>query len=127
MSYRNDFREGQSEFYWSAPRVFGMILLVVVFGYAIGFLATGGDLAIYRFWAPKQANAQREVFKNTQSFVDGKITHLSLLRLQYQEAEPGSPSQAALRTMIVTEAATVDEGKLPADLVAFVNSLKGRI
>lgn len=127
MSYRTDFNEVQKETYWSIPRIFAVVLLVVTLGYGLAFLATGGDLAIYRFWAPKRANAQREVFKNTQSFVDGKITYLSQLRLQYMEAEPGSPSQSALRTMIVTEASTVDEDKLPPDLAAFVNSLKGRI
>ncbi len=90
------------------------------------FLATGGDLAIYRFWAPKQENAKREVFENTQSYVQGKTEYLSRLRYQYQTLPEGS-QKAALRTLILSEASTVDNNKLPADLQLFIQQLKGAI
>jgi hypothetical protein len=123
--YRDEFKRAQRETLWSLPRVV-MVLTAVFLGcYALGFLITGGDLAIYRFWAPKQENARRVVFENTQSFVQGKAEYLSKLRFQYQESEPGSVHQKSLRTLILSEASTVDESKLPPDLQVFLDSLKG--
>ncbi len=106
------------------PRVFLGLIVFMIGVYAIGFLATGGDLAIYRFWAPKQENARRVVFENTQSYVQGKQEYLSRLRFQYQTAEPGA-GKDALRTLIVSEASTVDTDKLSPDLQAFVRSMGG--
>ncbi len=121
--YRDEFKETQKEFYWSVPRAaLGLLTAMLVF-YAIGFLATGGDLAIYRFWAPKQANAQRAVFVETQSFVQGKIAHLADLQLAYEQAE--GPQRAMLRTDILREAAQIDNDKLPPDLAGFISGLKG--
>lgn len=123
MNYRDEFRDIEREVFWTAPRAIfaGFCVLVVMYGF--GFLATGGDLAIYRFWAPKQENAKRVVFENTQSYVQGKVEYLSRLRLQYQSADPASTQRAALRTMILTEASTVDRGKLPPDIQGFLSSL----
>lgn len=119
MSYRDDFTNIERDTYWSFPRVFlGLIVLVIAL-YGIGFLATGGDLAIYRFWAPKRANAERQVFENTQGYVEGKIEYLNRLRFQYQD-DP----RPSLRIMILTEASTVDNNKLPLDLQSFIQNLK---
>ena len=123
--YRDDFKEGQSQFYWSVPRVALALLLTITLMYGLGFLMTGGDLAIYRFWAPKQENARRLVFTQTDSFVEGKISSISQERLAYESADEGSAQQKALRTMILSEAAQVDNAKLPRDMQAFINLLKG--
>lgn len=124
MSYRSDFNDVQREAYWSAPRVFLAMVVGLVALYALGFLATGGDLAIYRYWAPKQENAKRVVFENTQSYVQGKQEFISRLRYQYQSAEPGAQKEA-LRSLILSEAANVDNGKLSPDVQAFLRSIGG--
>lgn len=100
-----------------------VLLAVIVVMYGIGFLVTGGDLAMYRFWAPKQENARRVVFGNTQSYVQGKIDYLSRLKFQYQSAD--GDQKEALRGLILSEASNVDETKLPASLQAFIASLGG--
>lgn len=118
--YKDEFREAERLGYWSLPRALmaGLVLMVALYGF--GFLATGGDLAIYQFWAPKRANAERQVFENTQGYVQGKVEYLNRLRYQYQD-EPRS----SLRLMILTEASTVDNSKLPLDLQGFITGLKG--
>ena len=121
--YRDDFREVQSDAIWSAPRVALLALIFLVGIYGLGFLATGGDLAIYRFWAPKQENAKRVVFENTQSYVQGKQEYISRLRYQYQNAE-GSQKDG-LRTLILSEAANVDNAKLSPDLQTFLRGIGG--
>ena len=123
--YRDDFRQVEADSWWTLPRAFMALVVAGVVIYALGFLATGGDLFIYKFWAPKQENVRRQVFENTQSFVQGKVEYLSKLRFQYQEAEPGSTHRTALRMLIISEASTIDNEKLPLDLQAFVGGLKG--
>lgn len=122
--YRDTFREVQRETFWSIPRIFLAVLVILLGSYGLGFLATGGDLAIYRFWAPKQENAKRAVFENTQSYVQGKQEYISRLRYQYQTADPGAQREA-LKTLILSEAANVDNSKLSSDVQAFLRSIGG--
>jgi hypothetical protein len=130
MDYRDDFRGVAREIYWSLPRILAVVLCVVIVAYVIGFFVTGGDLIIYRVFAPRYENAKRNVFEQTQSYVDGKIAYLSTLRLDYEsaKAQPGAEiRRESLRRLIVTEAAQVDNAKLPDDLRVFVSDLKAGV
>ena len=99
------------------------VILFAALIVGIDFAGNAYGLWSYTFWAPKQANAERKVFVNTNSYVQGKIDYLSRLRLVYKSSD--SPAQkAALKETILSEAANVDNDKLPADLQVFINSLK---
>ena len=123
MSYRDDVRSVQSEVFWSLPRIVLAGLISIVLIYGAGFLMTGGDLAIYSFWAPKQANAENRVFHETQAFTDGKITYIG--RLCAESAKADGAQKAALDNEIVDEASTVNINKLPADEQGGVSRAKG--
>lgn len=123
MAYRDEFRSAERDVFWSLPRVALVILLALVFLYGIGFFATGGDLAIYSFWAPKQANVERQVFENTQSYVQGKIQNLS--QLCYAEQQATGAQKSALDSEIRNESVTIQGSKLPTDEQACVDRAKG--
>ena len=99
------------------PAIGGLLALWLLLN-----LAIGGSLFHFRFWAPQIRDAQREVFEQSQSYVQGKISHLSRLRLDYETAAEG-PQRAAFRRTILTEAETVDPEHLPESLRLFVASL----
>ncbi len=122
MAYRDDVREIQSEGLWTLPRFLVGLVLFMAITFGVGFLATGGSLLTYKFWAPKQANAERQVFENTQSYVQGKTEYLTRLRFQYGSAE--GAQKIALKQLILDEASTVDNNKLPVDLQGFIAGLK---
>lgn len=123
MPYREDFREGQSNFYWSLPKVLGGIIACLIALFIIGFIATGGDLLTYSFWAPKQAQAENNVFHQTQAYTDGKIQDIG--KLCFDESKADGAQKAALDSEIRNEAATIHETKLPADEQACVDRAKG--
>lgn len=124
--YRSDFKAGSREFYWSFPRVVVALVVLVIAVAFIGFVATGGDYINYKFWAPKQENVRREVFENTQSYVQGKIETISQLELQYKTSTDAD-SRRALKVDILTEASNVDNDKLPLEMQGFIQGLKGDI
>jgi hypothetical protein len=85
------------------------ILLVIVldqFGFALGLW----DVA---FWGVKTQNARRQVFVETQSYVQGKIQNIGQECFAFRKAD-GS-QRSALAGEIRNEASTIDLTKLPAD------------
>ena len=95
----------------------GLLALWLVLNVAIG-----GGLMHFRFWAPKYRDAQREVFEQSQSWVQGKVSHLTRLRLSYEGAQ--GAQREALRRTILTEAATVDTDDLPGALQTFIAEIE---
>ena len=85
-------------------------------------LTIGGGLLHWQFWAVQYRDVQREVFEHSQSYVQGKISHLTRLRMSYEIADEGDRREA-LRRMIVTEAATVDNEDLPESLRTFITEV----
>ncbi len=75
-----------------------------------------------RYFKPRHAEIDRQVFENTPSFVHGKAQHIERLRFQYEKADTAA-SRAGLKTTILHEASTVDWTLLPANTQAFLNTL----
>ena len=89
--------------------------LTYVFGwFGVGYTKTVGKA---------QENANREVFEQTQSYVEGKRQELTKYRLEYME-DKDSTDREAIRRTILSSFANFDENKLPADLQQFLDGLK---
>ena len=97
----------------------GFILLL-----GLVWIVQGNDFFMYKFFAPKYANVQREVFENTQSYVEGKRQDLVAYRLQYLQAKSDT-ERAALKATIVMMYANFDESKLQQpELREFLKQMK---
>ena len=97
---------------------FGALVLVLLLAFGL----RGFGLVSFQFWGPKEENARREVFENTKSFNDGMAQELRNMQFQYVQAQP--EAKAALRSIIIHRADTIPQENLPADLAAFINTLR---
>lgn len=84
-------------FYFIASLV---TMLVLVFG--LNYFG----LVSFRFFAPKYENAKREVFENTQSFVEGK--RQSLTKHYNEWRKSNDEGKSAIRMVVMQEFANFD-------------------
>jgi hypothetical protein len=86
-------------------------VLILILG--LSWIFEGNDFFLYKFFAPKQESVRRQVFENTQSYVQGKIQNLEQQCFAYHSAD--GAQKTALAGEIRNEASTIDVGKLPTD------------
>lgn len=96
----------------------GALILVI----ALGWIFTGNNLLMDKFFAPKQEQVRREVFEQTKSYNQGMVQELQNMQFEYIKATP--EQQKALRSIILHRAADYPADKLPADLYSFIEELK---
>jgi hypothetical protein len=77
----------------------------------------------YQFFGTRFENARRQVFEQTQSYVEGKRQDLVRYRLQYQQAKDPAEQQA-IRMMILESMANVDTSLFSYDLQDFLRSIQ---
>ena len=100
--------------------VFGIIILSM----GLGWLVQGNDFFMFKFWAPKYENVNRQIFENTMSYTQGMAQDLSNAKMQYVQATPDQ--KAGLASIIVHRFADYDVSKLPPDLQDFLQSLRDK-
>lgn len=95
----------------------------IMLGIALVIGGIYGYIQLYRDAAPRYQEAEREVFVNTASYINGKTDELNRMRRQYETATDPA-AKKAIREEALTSAGTVDNNKLPADLRGWIKKLK---
>lgn len=103
--------------------IFSVIWTVLVIG-AVLFWLQFAWLVNYKFFAPKYEDARRDVFENTQSYIQGKRQELNKYRLEYMRAKDPLDKEA-IKMMILHSMANIDKDKLDYEERAFLNWLYG--
>lgn len=103
--------------------------VLITIGCIIAFVAlifAANEFEIFgtRFWGVRKANAQREVFEQTQSYVEGKRQELIKLHHEWNKATP--EDKIAIEATIRMNFANFDESKLSdfPDLYDFLKQVK---
>lgn len=122
--YRDEFKQAEREFYWSAPRVTLALLAVTVGLFVIGFVATGGDFLNYKFWAPKQEAARRQVYEQSKAYRQGSTQRLNTLCEQVASADPDH--KALINDVIAQEFAEWNSYAVPDYLRGCLSRARGR-
>lgn len=122
--YRNDFRDFQRDYYWSAPRVFfmgvaGLVLLcVIVFG--LNYFG----YASFSFFAPRMEAIRRDTMIQSRSYQEGTIRELYTLKRQYQAAKSDDERDTIAATAR-HEFEIFPKDRLPVDLQTFMAQIGG--
>lgn len=98
-------------------KYFASALCVAILG---GLIYFGPE--IKQHFGTRYASADREIFENSKPFIHGSIENLNRLRMQYQMSDSDNHKNA-IKTMVITQTATLDKTQLPNDLEQWINSL----
>lgn len=99
----------------------GIVIAFVV----IVILLSSGYLGWRYVYVPRFANVERQAFKQTRSYVDGKLQDLSRYYRQYEEADSDGDRQA-IRSFINLEFAEFDEKHITNEkLRVFLIEMRG--
>jgi len=101
---------------------------LIVIGLIIGFfllvfLANEFSIFSTKFWGVRKENARREVFEQTQSYVEGKRQELIKLHHEWNKAD--ADDKLAIEATIRMSFANFDENKIEqTELYSFLKSIK---
>ncbi len=102
--------------------VLGLLVLGAMIVFAFG--AEFGSLKWQGYFAPKHAAVDREVFKQTRSFTEGKLQELTKYRLEYLR-EKDSTAKEAIASTIRHQFADFDANHLTdAELRSFLADIR---
>lgn len=104
-------------------KIIGISLLSIVAIFALAWIVQGNNFFMYKYFAPKYEDARREVFENTQSYVEGKKQDLIKYRLEYMKSKD-PVEKSAIKMTIVQAFANFDENKLDGELKDFLHKMK---
>ncbi len=122
--YRDDFRSVQSDYYWSGPRVFLMIVFGIALLGIVGFGLRYVAMEQFGFFAPKYEAIRRDVMIESRAYSEATTRRMYELKLQY-ETSPNDDAKATIRAMALHEAHAFDKARLPRDLQIFITQIGG--
>lgn len=105
-------------------RIAGMSLGGLIGLLALVFCLGLFGLGYYKFFGPKTENVRREIFENTQSYVQGKIQDLAKYKDEYDHGD--DKSRESIRQLILARFAEFDETKIQVEgLKSFLVRMRG--
>lgn len=110
---------------YSVGRIVGLVVVFLVVILAVGWIATGNDFFMYKFFAPRQVEVQREVFEGSRAFNQGMVQELENMQFEYvKEKDP--KAKEALAAIILHRASgyNLNDPIVSADLRSFIDGLK---
>ena len=87
-----------------------LVIAGIISMFALVFLANEFEIFGVKFWSVRKANAQREVFEQTQSYIEGK--RQELVKLHYEWLKAPKEDKAAIEATIRMSFANFDDSKL---------------
>jgi hypothetical protein len=124
MSYRNDFKKVQGDYYWSVPRLFFMSIFGLVFLCLIAFSLNYFGYANFAFFAPRLEAVRRDQMIESRSYTEGAIRELYTLQRQYQTAKTDE-ERAVISAAAIHEFSIFPKERLPNDLKIFLAQVGG--
>lgn len=100
---------------------FTAVLGIMFVWFILDFALNLGDLAMFKFFAPKVEQVRRETFEQSKAYRSGSVQELENMQFEYIKADPAH--KAALASIIRHRAADLPSDALPSDLYSFIKNL----
>jgi len=101
-------------------KTFFSILGIIIAFVVIVFWLQYFWLANYKFFAPKYQEARRNVFENTQSYVEGKRQEISKYMYEYSKSD--EEWKKAICSLVRNSMANIDKSHLNYEQNIFIDS-----
>lgn len=106
--------------FWAG--VIGVFLLVgIVLG--VTWVAQGNDFFLYKHFAPKYAEVQRQTFEQSRAYNSGMAQEVLSMHFEYVK-EKDTEAKKMLRSVILQKTADYDLSKLPEAQRRFIEELR---
>jgi hypothetical protein len=115
------FRKGKEEI---MKQIVLVVAGVIVFCLGMDWVVMGHQFFLYKFFAPRQAEVERQVYEHTKSYRQGSIQRLGTLCTQVAEAGDGHKSM--INGMIKQEFEEWDMDSVPAHLQGCLTTARSR-
>ncbi len=110
QDYRDEVRFVKKEAFWTLGKIIPVGIVAIVALVALAFMLELGGLQWDRFFAPKKANVERQVFEQTKSFTHGKIQDLAKYYEEYTKTDV--EDREPIRQLIIMNFAEFDAGNI---------------
>lgn len=87
------------------------LFLAIVIGLALDWIYAGQNFFLYRYWAPRQADVQRNVYTHTRSYRQGSVQRLNTICMQITEAD--NDHKSMLNSVVADEFADWNTKDVP--------------
>ena len=98
-----------------------LFICLIVLILALSWLFAGNEFFLYKFFAPKQAVVEREVFINTPSYILGINQQIQNEMFSYYEK---TNNQAPMASLILQQTAAFPIEQMTSENRAFVQKLR---
>jgi hypothetical protein len=102
-------------------QIIGLVILFLALGVIVSFSIGWFQVAYTSTVGKAQQNAERKVFEQSQSYMEGKRQEVTKLKYEYLTTKDPQ-ERAAIRATLRSSLANFDLTKLDPDLKAFVDS-----
>ena len=107
----------------SVVKAVGLVVLVLVVGVGMTWVAQGNEFFLYKFFAPRTESVRRQVFEQTKSYKQGMTQELQNMQFEWaKQADPNA--KAAMASIILHRAADFDPNIMTPCLRSFIEQLK---
>jgi hypothetical protein len=105
------------------PAAIILMVVLVLFGlFALTWIIEGNEFFLYKFFAPKRAAVERQVFEQTKSYNQGMIQELEAMMLDYNKADPNGKD--SICSVVRRRTADFPADNIPSDVYSFVKTCR---
>ncbi len=104
-------------------QIIGAFIALIIIILTLSWIFTGNDFFLYKYFAPKQAAVERQVFLNTPSYINGMNQQIQDEMFKYYE---NTNNQEIISSLVLQQTAQFPLDQMTSDNRIFVQKLRSQ-